>query len=93
MNYIGFDSNGEKLQVYDICRFTIGGEPHMGIIVYDEDVFSYIFEMDNEDLPAIMMSRTDLSSIEKIYNVLDTKIGDRYRFYRGIYDIQQSHRQ
>lgn len=85
MDYIGFGKNNEKLQIYDICAFKIDKKQYEGIITYDEDVFSFVFEMDNETLPAIFMSKVDYDSIEKVCGVMGTKLGDRFEFYRELY--------
>lgn len=85
MNYIGFDKNNEKLQMGDICIFTIGRGRYEGIIIYDEESFSFAFEMEDETFPMILMSAVERGSIEKICNVMSTKLGDRFEFYRELY--------
>jgi len=86
MDYIGFDSNGEKLQIYDICDFKVNGKQYEGMITYDEDVFSFVFEMDNDNFPAVIMSKVDCDSIIKISNIDNAKQNSDFDFYKGLYN-------
>jgi tRNA U34 2-thiouridine synthase MnmA/TrmU len=86
MDNIGCDKNGSKLQMGDICAFKIDNKEYEGIIKYDEDVFAFVFEMEDNNFPCVVMLKADLNSIEKICGVWSTTIGDRFGFYRDIYD-------
>lgn len=88
MDYVGFGKkNGkpEKLQVGDICAFKIDKKQYEGMIMYDEDVFAFVFEMEDDKFPCVYMLKADLDSIEKICNVGSTIRGDRFEFYREVY--------
>jgi len=86
MNHVGYGKKNVKLQIGDICIFTIDKVKYEGMIMYDEDVFAYVFEMKNDKFPSVYMLKTDLGSIEKIINVYSTKMDDEYGFYREIYN-------
>lgn len=81
--YVGYDSKGNKLNVWDICKFKINKNKYEGIIVYDEDTYSYAFEMKDDNFPIILMK--NCNDIEKIISVTSTKIDDEYEFYRNLY--------
>lgn len=85
MSYVGFDKNNVKLQIGDICTFTIDKVKYEGMIMYDEDVFAYIFEMKDDKFPSVYMMKADLDSIEKIINVYSTVKNDEYGFYRDLF--------
>jgi len=88
MDYVGFGKQlGEnvKLQIGDICSFTIKDRLYEGMIMYDEDVFSYVFEMKSGNFPCVMMSVADLGSIAKICNIGSTVRFDRFEFFREVY--------
>lgn len=85
MDYVGFDKNGAKLNIGDICSFNIDKEKYEGIIMYDEDVYAFVFEMKDDKFPAVYMLKADLDSIEKIINVYSTVRGDKYEFYRELF--------
>lgn len=85
MNYIGFDKVNEKLQIGDICTFKIGDIEYEGMIMYDEDVFSFVFEMDCDNFPCVCMSKANLNTINKICSVGSTRRGDRFEFFRENY--------
>jgi len=84
MGYVGHGKNNIKLDIGDICTFTIEKVKYEGMIMYDEDVFAYVFEMKDDKFPSVCMSKADLDSIEKIINVLFTHINDEYEFYREL---------
>ena len=82
---IGYGKNGQKLVWGDICSFKIDGKEYEGMINYDEDVFSYVFEMKDDNFPCVKMSRVDLDSIVVIINVNSTRpYKDGYGFYREL---------
>ena len=85
MNYVGFDKKNDKLQIGDICTFTINKVKYEGMIMYDEDVFAYVFEMEDDKFPSVFMLKADLGSIEKIINVYSTVKEDEYGFYRDLF--------
>jgi len=81
--FIGTDNKQQKLQIGDICKFTIDNAEHEGIIIYDEDTFAYCFEMLTDNFPLVLMKVADLGSIEKIINVWSTSVNDdKYNKYR-----------
>ena len=86
MNYIGKDKDNKKLQVGDICNFKIDNKDYEGIIIYDEESYAFAFEMQSDCFPMVLMSKADFGSISKIINVSETKINDKYEFYRTIYN-------
>lgn len=86
MNNIGFDKNGNALQMGDICSFKLKKEKHEGMIVYDEESYAFAFEMKDNNFPMLLMCKADFGSIEKIINVMSTKVNDKYDFYREIYN-------
>lgn len=86
MNNIGFDKNGNALQMGDICSFKLKKEKYEGMIVYDEVSYAFAFEMNNDSFPMLLMYKADFGSIEKIINVMSTKLNDKYEFYRKIYN-------
>jgi hypothetical protein len=95
-NYcVGKDKNGYELNFGDICKFkliTNGIEKeYEGMIVYDEESFAYIFEMKDDNFPAVLMYKARINSIEKIINVMATKMNDEYGFYREIYNNPRKH--
>lgn len=80
---IGFDKLHQGLKIDDICKFEIEGVSYEGIISYDEQKFAYIFEMIDDQFPAIMMHLC--SNIERITNVWSTGINDStYEKYRKL---------
>ena len=87
--YIGNDKNGMELEIGDICKFElkIGTEQkeYEGMIIYDEDTFSYAFEMKDDNFPIILMQKAYLFTINKIINVTCT-VNEEYEFYRKVYE-------
>ena len=85
---IGNDKNGKALNIGDICKFElkIGTEQkeYEGIVVYDEETFSYAFEMKDDNFPTILMQKACISSIDKITGVMGTTEKE-YEFYRKIF--------
>jgi hypothetical protein len=86
MSYVGYGKNNVKLDIGDICTFTINKVKYEGMIMYDEDVFAYVFEMKDDKFPSVYMLKADLDSIEKIINIYSTNMNDEYGFYREIYN-------
>lgn len=86
MNNIGIDRKGNELQIGDICTFKLKNEKYEGMIVYDEESYAFAFEMKNDSFPMLLMYKADFESIEKIINVMSTKLNDEYEFYRKIYN-------
>lgn len=68
---IGTDRYGRKLFVGDVCLFKarLGENMHelKGMIIYDEDTYSFAFTTLDNYLPIILMSCVELGSIEKLY--------------------------
>lgn len=73
---IGMDKFGNKLQCGDICNFDIKlHRPHSveaietmkGMIVYDEDTFSFAFETLDNFAPLLLMNCVEERSIEKLF--------------------------
>jgi len=88
MDYVGYGKQlgqNVKLQIGDICSFTIKDKLYEGMIMYDEDVFSFVFEMEDDKFPCVVMSGADLDSIVKICNVGSTVRFDRFEFFRETY--------
>lgn len=81
---VGYDNKGNELFLHDICNFTINDKEYCGMIKYDENDFSFVFEMLNDNFLVVLMNKADLYSIERIINVWSTKIGDKYGDYRKL---------
>jgi hypothetical protein len=68
---VGTDRCGRKLFVGDICLFKaqLGESMHelKGMIIYDEDTYSFAFTTLDNYLPIILMGCVELGSIEKLY--------------------------
>lgn len=82
---VGVDSKGCELNIGDICKFKIEKQEYEGMIMYDEDVFAYVFEMKNDKFPCVKMSVAELGSIERTINVCSTKLNDECEFYRELW--------
>lgn len=73
---IGYDKNGTELKVGNKCKFSISHKTgvrfinktveYIGTIAYDEDTYSYCFEMVLGTLSPILMSAVIKDSIEKL---------------------------
>lgn len=69
---VGSDKKGIELRCGDVCSFLLpsvvsGASHHMkGIIMYDPDTYSYVFETLDPYAPVIMMSAALPHSIEYI---------------------------
>lgn len=85
MEYVGLDKNDTKLQLGDICVFTIDNVKYEGMVMYDESEFAFVFEMRDDKFPSVLMRKADLGSIEKIISVYSTYRGDEYEFYREVF--------
>lgn len=82
---IGNDNKGKTLEIGDICSFQIDKVKYEGMIGYDEEYFSFVFEMIDDRFPCVLMSKVDYNSIEKIKNVWSTNVkDDKYKFYREL---------
>lgn len=73
---IGLDKKGSKLMCGDICTYKYRrptGETisSRGIIIYDEDSYSFAFEQLDDNFPIILMYHVERDSINKVYNVMD----------------------
>lgn len=71
---IGTDKYGHKLQLGDICLFKVklqgsknDADEMKGMIVYDEDSYSFAFETLEDNAPLLLMNCAELGSIEKLY--------------------------
>lgn len=73
---IGEDAYGHKLQCGDICTFKINlqrskceekVEEMKGMIIYDEDTYSFAFETLDTYAPVLLMSCVESESIEKLF--------------------------
>ena len=63
---LGVDRKGKKLEIGDICSFTINEREYRGIIVYEDSEFAFCFDMDSDFFPSVKMCRVDIGSIEKL---------------------------
>lgn len=63
---VGTDSKGKELTVNCLCSFKIDGEQYEGLITYDEEVYSYVFEMLDDNFPCVLMSKADYDTINLI---------------------------
>jgi hypothetical protein len=93
INYVGLDKNGQKLDIGDICKFVLIEDPdHVdrfereGMIDYDEDSFSFAFEMLDPQFPIVLMQYAKAGTIEKIVNVWHTAgmKGEKYLEYQEL---------
>lgn len=66
---IGNDKFGEKLRCGDICEYEINKMQRKGLIVYDEDTYSFAFEQIENEFPIALMSAVDFGTIEKSINM------------------------
>lgn len=73
---IGNDRYKHKLMCGDICLFKINLqrpkceekiEEMKGMIIYDEDTYSFAFETLDEYAPLLLMKCAELRSIEKLF--------------------------
>ena len=92
---IGYDKKGKLLNIGDICKFEVEvnfrKKECEGIIIYDEETFSYAFEMKDDNFPIVLMNKVYMNSIKKIINVMET-MDREYEFYKKIYEnFQNSH--
>ena len=92
MNYIGYDKNGEKLQLGDICKYTITNSDtketneYRGMIVYDDSEFAFMFEQPNDDFPLVFMNLVNVGTIERLTNIFSlTKDFPEYEKWVEIY--------
>lgn len=60
---VGFDSKGKELFENYVCTFMLDKQSYEGIIRYDEEVYSYVFEMLEDNFPCVLMIRADYDSI------------------------------
>lgn len=83
--HIGYDNKGQKLDLGDICKFTINKQEKIGMITYSDTDFAYCLDMLDDSFPSIYMHKTDVGSIEKIINVWSTDVNDKtYEGFRKI---------
>lgn len=90
---IGEDAYGHKLQCGDICIFKINlqrakceekVEEMKGMIIYDEDTYSFAFETLDSYAPVLLMSCVESKSIKKLFesnssNFCDIPDGDKWK--------------
>lgn len=90
---VGIDRYGHKLQNGDICKFKIilqrpkceeKVEEMKGMIVYDEDTYSFAFETLDNYAPILLMNCAELRSIEKLFEANENNFdnipnGDKWR--------------
>lgn len=90
---IGCDMHGHKLHCGDICNFKVklqrskneeNIEELNGMIIYDEDTFSYAFETLDNYIPLLLMSCAEIGSIEKMFeansiNFSNIPDGDKWK--------------
>ena len=84
-NCVGRDKNGLELNLGDICKFTIKEKEYVGMIMYDEQEFSYVFDMLDDNFPCVLMNKVDMESISKIINIYSTKVNDEWEGFRNIW--------
>ncbi len=82
---IGYDIYGHRLQCGDICTFKINLqrpkceekiEKMRGMIIYDEDTFSFAFETLDNYAPVLLMNCVECKSIEKLYESNSSNFSD-----------------
>lgn len=88
---IGKDRNGHNLQIGDICFFKVKLSANKndvkemkGMIVYDEDTYSFAFETLDDTAPILLMNCAELGSIEKLFesnadNFSNIPDGDKWK--------------
>lgn len=90
---VGTDKFGHKIQCGDICSFKINLQrPNLeeqveelkGMIVYDEDTYSFAFETMDNHAPFLLMQCAELNSIEKLFeanecNFTNIPDGEKWR--------------
>lgn len=90
---VGEDAYGHKLQCGDICIFKINLqrpkceekiEEMKGMIIYDEDTYSFAFEALDNYASVLLMSCAEFKSIEKLFdsnsiNFSNMPDGDRWK--------------
>lgn len=82
---VGIDKDGTDLSVGDICKFKIKGKEYIGMIMYEEQEFSHVFDMLNDKFPCIFMNKVDEFSISKIISIYSTKVNDEWEGFRNIW--------
>lgn len=85
---IGYDKNGEELDLLDLCSFTIDNKEYEGIIKYNENDYAYGFEMLDDRFPYVIMYRVDFGSIKRLYNL--QQIRDSEELYLKYEEIIQN---
>ncbi len=84
---IGNDKFGEKLRCGDICEYEINKVKIRGLIVYDEDTYSFAFEQLDDNFPITLMSAVEHGTIEKSINMdRATKNYPDYDKWKKIYN-------
>ena len=71
---IGVDSRGNKLECGDICLFNYKNEREeviksKGLIIYDEDSYSFVFEQLDDNFPLLLMNKVERDTIIKLYHI------------------------
>lgn len=93
IKYVGTDKNGQNLEIGDICTFILGKDYDLveeiqceGMIDYDEETFSFSFEMLDPSFPIVLMQYAKAGSIEKIVNVWHTAglEDEKYKEYQKL---------
>ena len=73
---VGKDVYGHKLQCGDVCLFKVNLqrpkceekiEEMKGMVIYDEDTYSFAFETLDDYAPLLLMKCAELRSIEKLF--------------------------
>ena len=73
---VGKDVYGYKLQCGDVCLFKVNLqrpkceekiEEMKGMVIYDEDTYSFAFETLDDYAPLLLMKCAELRSIEKLF--------------------------
>jgi|GEM_PF-5770661 len=66
---IGTDAQGKELRCGDICSYKYTNIESQGMIVYDEETYSFAFEQLDNKFPMILMSLVELDSIKRLKNI------------------------
>ena len=66
---IGIDAQGKELKCGDICSYKYDNVERKGMIIYDEETYSFAFEQLDDKFPLILMSLVEFDTIKKNKNI------------------------
>lgn len=82
---VGFDSEGNELNELDICTFELNNEFHEGRIIYEEDIYSFVFDTLNREIGCVAMYKVNPDSILRLYTTEELLQNDEeYRKWNTI---------